>query len=256
MLRIPTLACCLFSLLAAAASAQLSSEESYGLPSSNTHTSASYPKGSTSAPQLFSSTLQEGVLRGRAAVMQAYYNGQISLAQARILMAEAVAREMQLPVVKTKAAQEKRRLIAAEWQEYRRQKLDTAILGGQLSAQRAPLRHATYRLNEEQFNRITGEIYWPLALTHEQFDADTFELDKLFSDWAQSPTAERSYLQASIVSCCERLQKQLRQLRGEISVDDEQYANYLLCYRYVLGLKYEAVGNAGLSGSMFTVAAQ
>jgi len=195
------------------------------------------------------------VLRGRAAVMQAYYNGQISHAQARILLAEAVAREMQLPVVKTKAAQEKRRLIAAEWQEYRRQKINSAMLGQQLDAQRTPVRHAAYRLTDDQLNRHTGEILWPLALTHQQFDRETFELDRLFSEFAESPS-QRSYLQTAIESCCERLQAQLRNLRDQTKMDSEQYENYLDCYRYVLGLKYEAASIAGFGGSMYTMAAQ
>lgn len=255
MLRFNKTYALVFWLSAATAIAQPPSSYESGLPSSHVHTSASYPQRSPNAPQHHASTYQEGVLRGRAAIMQAYYNGQMSHAQARILLAEAVAREMQLPVVKTKAAQEKRQLIAAEWQQYRQQKLNSAELGQKLSSQRTPLRYAAYRLSDDELNRLTGEIRWPLALTHQQFDRETFELDRLFGEFIASPS-QRSYLLTSIESCCERLQAQLRDLRDQTNLDSEQYANYLACYRYVLGLKYEAATLAGFDGSMYTMASQ
>ncbi|WP_425398455.1 hypothetical protein [Aeoliella sp.] len=220
-----------------------------------THTSASYPIGPPNAIQHHASTLQEGVLRGTASVMQAYYNGQISHAQARILLAEARAREIQLRVTNMEAAQARRQLVAAERQEQRRMKMENQLLASQLQVAKLPERHAEYRLSPMQLNRSTGEIAWPAALQHESFAADTYVLEKLFIELAETGASDTGYIADRIEEACERLAGNLRQVRSNLELDAEQYQHYMGCHRFVLGLKYEAKA-AALGGSMYALASQ
>lgn len=222
---------------------------------SGTHTTASYPTSSPNAPQFHSSTLQEGVLRGTASVIQAYYNGQLSHAQARVLLAEARAREIQLRVINVEAAQTRRRLVEAERQDRRRISMENALLAQQLEAARIPVRHAEYRLSPTQLNRQTGEICWPAAFDHECFAADTYVLEKLFLELAAAPATDTRYLAAQIEDACERLANNLRELRSNLQLDADEYQHYLCCHRFVLGLKYEAKVS-GLHGSMYSLASQ
>ncbi|MCO6047933.1 hypothetical protein NG895_28850 [Aeoliella sp. ICT_H6.2] len=219
------------------------------------HTTASYPVSPPNAPQFHSSTLQEGVLRGTASVIQAYYNGQISHAQARILLAEARAREIQLRVINTEAAQTRRRLIEAERQQQRQLKMENELLGQQLEAARVPVRYAEYRLSPEQLDRRSGEIYWPSAFDHASFSADTYVLEKLFLELAAAPPADTGYIATRIEEACERLANHLREVRSNLELDAQQYQHYFDCHRFVLGLKYEAKV-CGLHGSMYSLASQ
>ncbi len=237
------------------ATAQLLTDPSYQLHSSGLNTSVTYPACSPNAPQFHASTLEEGVLRGTASVMQAYYNGQLTLAQARILLAEARAREAQLRVVKVAAAQDRRRLVAAERADLRQQQLEADLLSQQLDMAHMPLRYAKYRLDAHEFDRPTGEIRWPLALEHPMFAGCTNELDGLFFELAATEGSDARYLQSRIAAVCEQLQSQLRKIRAEIDLNAEQNERYFACHNYILGLKYEAICG-GSAGAAFSLAAQ
>lgn len=216
-----------------------------------TQTSASYPMGPATAPQFHSSTLQEGILRGTADVIQAEGTAQLSRAQARILRAEARAREIQLRVINMEAAQTRRQLVEAERQERRRIRVENELIGKQLEAARVLDRYAEYRLSAEQLNRQTGEIYWPAIFDQEVFAADTYVLEKLFLELAAAPAENTRYIADQIEDACDRMANTLREVRSNVQLDAEQYQHYLCCHRFVLGLKYEAKVT-GHKGSMYT----
>lgn len=255
MYRYIALTAALSLLPAANLWSQTSTYSGYNSSSGSAHTSASYPVLPPNAPQHHASTLQEGILRGTASVMQAHYNGQVSHAQARILLAEARAREIQLRVTNMQAAQARRRLAAAERAELRQQKMENELLGQQLNAARIPLRYAEYRLSDNQLDRQTGEIAWPTTLRHETFAANTYVLEKLFAKLAEDSGSDARYTVSQIVDACERLEKNLRDVRKYLQLDADQYQQYVACQKFTLGLKYEAV-TSGLGGSTYSLAAQ
>lgn len=235
--------------------AQTYTDASYQPYPTGAQPSVSYPLGPPNAPQFHASTLQEGVLRGTASVMQAYYNGQLTLAQARILLAEARTREAQYVVNLTAFAQERRRLIASEREQLRQKQLETNLLGKQLHMARMPLRYAEYQLEPDEFDPQTGEIRWPAALSHKRFDKSTIELDELFFELASADRSDARFLQTRIDDACQQLQQELRDARDQLKLDRKQYENYLACQRFILGLKYEAKCG-GFGGSIFSLAAQ
>lgn len=221
----------------------------------STHTSASYPVSPPNAAQHHASTVQEGVLRGAASVIQAQYNGQVSHAQSRLLLAEARAREIQLRLINMQAAQARRQLAADERADLRQQRIKHQLMGQQLHAARIPLRHAQYRLSDAQLNRQTGEIVWPVMLQHQMFAADTYVLEKLFAELTTTVGSDARHTVGQIVDACERLEHNLREVRKYLNLEADQYQRYIACQKFALGLKYEALAK-GLSGSMYSLAAQ
>ncbi len=235
--------------------AQTYTDASYSPYTDGMQTSVTYPNTSPNAPQFHASTLQEGVLRGAASVMQAYYNGQLTLAEARILLAEARTREAQYVVTLTALAQERRQLINDEVEQLRLKQMERNLLGRQLDIARMPLRYSEYRLEPHQFDRKTGEISWPPALEHSMFADSTKELQRLFHALVAAEQSAGRFLQTQITDTCQQLQDELRKARACLKLDTNQYHQYLACQRYILGLKYEAICG-GLHGSTFSLVGQ
>lgn len=265
MLRqIATFAIVVASLPATAVWSQDSSSSQYANSGYHYHsqygntglnTSVSYPNTPPTAPQHHASTWQEGVGRGIADIIEATAHGQLSHAQARILLAEARARELELRLAKVETEQTRRALVQREQAAQRRLKMENELLGQQLNAARIPMRHAEYRLTSSQLNRQTGEICWPPALKHEAFAADTYVLEKLFEELAVTNGSDTRYVVVRIEDACERFENTLRDARCGLNLDAQQYQHYVDCHRFILGLKYEGLVG-GMNGSTYSLAAQ
>lgn len=265
MLRqIATFAIVVASLPATAAWSQDSPSSHYADGSYHYHsqyggtglqTSVTYPNSPPTSAERHASTWQEGVGRGIADIIEATAHGQLSHAQARILLAEARARELELRLAKVETEQTRRALFQREQAAVRRLKMENELLGQQINAARVPLRHAEYRLTSTQLNRQTGEICWPAALTHETFAADTYVLEKLFEELAATNGSDSRHVVARIEQACERFKRSLRQVRCQLDLDGEQYQHYVDCHRFILGLKYEGLAG-GMHGSTYSLAAQ
>jgi hypothetical protein len=127
------------------------------------------------------STYAEGVQRGRAAVIQALANYQLSESQAEILREQAWAldRENRLQQTQALFAQldmfDKARIKAREQREVR-------LATGQkkLEERRATLYRSAFQLSPAEFDPTTGAINWPSALQGEKYQVVRERVEEMF----------------------------------------------------------------------------
>ena len=113
-----------------------------------------------------SSTAAEGFQRGRAALIQALGNYEVSTSQAEILREQnrGLRRDNDLKQTEAMHAQQKM------WVDFRievRNAREARLAEGQekLAARRAVVQTQAYQLSVMELDPITGEIHWPTALS-------------------------------------------------------------------------------------------
>ncbi|MEX2308951.1 MAG: hypothetical protein WD738_15225 [Pirellulales bacterium] len=185
--------------------------------------------------QHHSSTAYEGWQRGRAALIQAWGNYQLSESQAEILSEQArwMNRENDLKQTEALHAQQ------AMWRQARKQlraDQDASQAEGQkkLAARRATVYRDVYRLSASQFDRTTGQITWPVVLQDAKYQAACDRVNELFRTHVgygepQPVTADE------IARCIEPL---IRALRKDVS--NVTRTDYLAAQKFLISLKYEA----------------
>lgn len=181
------------------------------------------------------STAAEGFLRGKADVIQALGNFQLSQSQADILRQQArgLDRENDLKQTEALLAQKKMWSDARSGaQNVRKAKLAE---GRQILAERqATVYRQAYRLSAAELDVTTGAISWPAVLQSEEYQQHRAQLEQLFQQHfgygdPQAATAEE------ISHAVERWSRSLQSDRGSLPRDE-----YLAAQKFLYGLKYTA----------------
>ncbi len=209
-----------------------------GFKPSQPYTPPSYAPTAPTSPMMFSSTVHEGVGRAVANIMQAQANQMLSYAQARILIDEAIAREMQLRVINVETHLEKKRLReeAREAARLRRWEWEQRALARRQQRQQTVIADA-YRLPASLLDPFTGKITWPESLQHAKFAELRADLDALFAQLADEGAQYDGLYRDPIVACCDTLRDLLWKSREE---QDIAWEDYLECQKLIVGLKYGA----------------
>ena len=181
------------------------------------------------------STAAEGFLRGKAEVIQAQGNFQLSKSQADILRQQArwLDRENDLKQTESLLAQKKL------WSDARTQsqksrnarRADGRVV---LAERKATVYSQTYQLSANELDATTGTISWPTGLDRANFDDCRAELNDLFQQHfgygePQAATAER------ISHTIDKVSRSLKSDRDTLPRDE-----YLAAQKFLAGLKYAA----------------
>lgn len=232
----------LIAAAAAPASAQgstwsMSDKYSATSPSASFQT-PNYTPTPHSAIEHHASTYFEGAARGVASIMKAYADGMLSLSQARILMAEAHAREMQNEVIKTETFLARQKALKEDFRERTLRKWEWLETAREHRAERErSVMLEAYHVPAKQLNRLTGEITWPVALTHPCLAEYRNDLQAVMTRVAShGPEYARSYGD-SVAHSVEEFRNFFRIHREQLGVDDRDYFE---AQSFLVGIKYEA----------------
>ena len=185
--------------------------------------------------QNHSSTAAEGFQRGRAALIQAWGNLQLSESQAEILWEQSrwLNRENDLKL--TQALGAKQQMWRDSREAVRKHDEARAAEGKvKLSARRSTVYRETYRLSPAELNLGTGEIHWPAALQTANYQVVRERVNELFRQHVgygdpQPGTA------VEIARCTDQL---IRSLKSEIRTLPRD--QYFAAQKFLRGLKLEA----------------
>jgi hypothetical protein len=131
--------------------------------------------------QHHSSTALEGAQRGRAAVIQAMGNYDLSESQADILREQARSLDRENRLKQTQALQAQKEM----WNKARiqdREQQEARIADGQvkIAEQRSTAYRQAYQLASNEFDAKTGTITWPTVLQDSKYQQVRERVDELF----------------------------------------------------------------------------
>ena len=233
-------ACSVFAATASAqdapASQSLASEFSGHTPSYPYNQPT--PSSPSVTPYAPATTVFEGVGRSIAHIMDAYANQMLSYAQARLLIDEAIAREMKLRVINSQTFLERKNLLeeARVAERLRKWEWEAQAQARREFRQKTVIVEA-YRLPATQLDPFTGKIKWPEALQAPEFEELTADLDALFAQLADEGAQYDGLYREPIVDCCDALRDRLGRDREDKNMD---WKDYIACQKLIVGLKYSA----------------
>jgi hypothetical protein len=185
--------------------------------------------------QHHSSTALEGALRGKAAVIQARGNFELSESQARILDQQTRWLSRENDLAQTEALLIQKKL----WSDARieeRKSREARVAAGKVSQaeRRSSVHREAYRLSPSELDLATGQIIWPVLLQADEFRFERQQLEDLFREHVSygSPLPEKAREISRAVD------KLVRTLRSEIS--SVPRSDYLTAQKFLRGLKVEA----------------
>lgn len=224
---------------AAAQGSNWSMSDRYSATSpSATYQPPSYTPTPHSAIQHHASTAFEGRARGIAAIMKAYADGMLSLSQARILMAEGHAREMQNEVIKTETFLARRNSLKEDFRERTQRRWEWLETARQHRAEREQtVLLEAYHVPAKQLNRLTGEITWPAALTHPGLASHRQDTQAVMTQVASHGAEYARSYGASMSHTIASFRDFLRQHRQALGWNAAEYFD---AQSFLVGLKYEA----------------
>src|SRR5262249_47231054 len=131
--------------------------------------------------QHHSSTALEGAQRGRAAVIQAVGNYDLSESQAEILREQARSLDRENRLKQTQALQAQKEM----WNKARiqdREQHEARIADGQMkiAEQRSMTYRQAFQLASNEFDAKTGTITWPTVLQDSKYQQVRERVDELF----------------------------------------------------------------------------
>jgi len=182
-----------------------------------------------------SSTAYEGAQRGRAAVIQAWGNYQLSQSQAQVIRQQARALNRENDLKQTEALNAQKNL----WDKARadaRARREMALGEGRRKAdeKRATVYRKAYQLASDEFDPTTGTINWPAALLDVKYEPLRTRVDELFRTQIAYHDPKPANAQESLHNIG-RLRRALLTVRSQMP--REQYLN---ATRFLLGLQLEA----------------
>jgi hypothetical protein len=232
------------SLLASAASlltiAHCSAEETTAWIDRNP--SASFAFTPPEAPHRHSSTYQEGVQRGYAAVQRALADRELQSAQAAILGEQAYAMSLDNYLKKTKTYIVRNEML----DDFRhRERINRITRREELRQlkQVDELREALqYSLTEFDVNFQTGTVYWPALVAGPRYAEYRHELDALMATMLTSGSDVEMHRE-KLVSLCNEFRHRLHQdrLTDPTAKLDSVQAEYAAADRLLKGLRYTPV---------------
>ena len=177
----------------------------------------------------------EGALRGRAKVIEALGNYRLLDSQAKILDEQARTLAYENDVKKTETLYRKQYLWRQHREEERAREIQRDALGKQLLAKRQATYYAsTYRLDDDQLNRLTGKLSWPASLEHDDFASTRSQLNFLFRQRSRYPSGSDDPFAGRILKLTEQLKQDLK-----TQLADMAPADYADAQKFVRGLMYE-----------------
>jgi hypothetical protein len=187
-----------------------------------------------------SSTALEGALRGKAAVIQAIGNFELSASQAAILREQARALERENRVQQTIALHAQQALWR-QARELKRTEREAAAAAGKakLAARSVSLYGQVYALSADELDRRTGQIGWPTVLKASRFQDHRIGLEELFRMHIGYGDT-RPQVQNEIGRRIDLLSRALRR-----EVQSMPRADYMAAQKFLKGLKYAAAGLVG-----------
>jgi hypothetical protein len=198
----------------------------------------SYAPTPHSAIQHHASTAYEGASRGIAAIIKARAEGQMSLAQARILYAEAHAREMRNEVIRTQTFLARKNALKEDFRQDQVRKWEWLDQARERREDREQsVLRTVYHVPSTQLNRLTGEITWPAALMAPELASQRDDVQEVISRLSShGPDYARQH-GGSAVHAIETLRDALRSQRSTLGVEPRDYFE---CQSFLVGLKLEA----------------
>ena len=185
--------------------------------------------------QHHSSTYQEGVLRGMSSYIQALGVAHVNHAQAAILEEQAEWAAYENVKKRIETFNDRRRMHRERNEEDREYARLQDEEGKALLEQRQATEYRdAYRLSFSEFNRTTGEIYWPEALQSEAFAAERAKLNKLFAHRSEYKLEKDHYIVQEIEAVQTALKKRLRSNREQMP-----HQEYVAAQAFLRGLLYE-----------------
>ncbi len=198
----------------------------------------SYAPTPPSAIQHHASTAYEGAARGYASLIRAYTEGQMSLAQARILFAEAHAREMRNEVIRTQTFLARKNALKEDFRQDQLRKWEWLDQARERREEREQtVLRSVYHVPSTQLNRLTGEITWPAALTAPQFESQRNDVQEIVSRLASHGPEYARQNSDEVAKAVEALRSAFRDNREPLGVE---MRDYFECQSFLVGLKLEA----------------
>jgi hypothetical protein len=196
----------------------------------NIHSGTPFSYGSYHA-----STAAEGYLRGRAAVIDAIGNFEVSDAQAQILREHARSLDRENDLKQTEALHLQKKMWNDARVQARKDHLIRAAEGQQrLAEQRAAVYREAYRLSPNELNLQTGAISWPEALCDDKYQANRDQLQELVRELVSYGGAQPAKA-AEVARSVDAFSKALK---NEIATMPRE--EYVAAQKFLLGLKYAA----------------
>ncbi|TWT94794.1 hypothetical protein Pla108_36440 [Botrimarina colliarenosi] len=232
----------------------MSSEKYSAVTPSAPYQPPAYSPTPHSAIEHHASTAAEGWARGKAAIMKAYADGTLTLAQARILQAEAHAREMQNEVIKTETFLARRNALKEDF----RQRTARDWEWREQAAERRTEREQsvllqTYHVPSTQLNRLTGEIRWPLALQAPCLGPQRGDVQTTMTRLASHGSAYSAMHGDSVAHAVEELRDAFRSQWQTLGVSPSEYFE---TQSFLVGLKLHAQHWDNEAGDLAMVASR
>jgi hypothetical protein len=210
-------------------------QSSYGSESGPKQTSHPFSYGYGSYGSYHASTVAEGFLRGRAAVIDAVGNFEVNDAQAGILLEQGRSLNRDNNLKQTEALHLQKKM----WEDARvqaRKDRDARLAEGRqlLAERRSTVYLEAYQLSASELDVKTGEISWPDALKDGRFASNRVRLEELFRQHV-GYGVPRANVAREIARNVEQWSRVLRNEVSSMSRED-----YLAAQKFLLGLKYVA----------------
>lgn len=208
---------------------------------------ASFAFSPPEAPHRHSSTYQEGVLRGQAALTRAQGDFNLLDAQAEILREQAYAMRLDNFVNLGKTHFERKKMISDYNHEER---VDRIVRSEELyqvrqwKESRQELREALeYPLSQNEVDFRTGTVYWPALVAGPRYANYRVELNQLLANMMRNGSPSTSADRQRLTQLCQEFRRQLRaDLAAHMSKDlPSVQAEYDAVERLIKGLRYAPV---------------
>jgi hypothetical protein len=195
-----------------------------------------------------SSTAAEGYLRGKAALIQARGNFQLSESQAQILRQQARWLDRENDLKQTAALHAQKQMWADARAKERADRNAAAKAGSQLADERAAtVYRRAYQLSADDINATTGTLNWPAGLQSEKFASQRVELERLFVEYVISG-GNQEEVTTELARRVNSFAKTLRSDSNNLPREE-----YNASQKFLLGLKYtsaETISNIARNRTM------
>ena len=189
--------------------------------------------------QHHSSTAIEGAQRGRAAVIQAWANAQLSLSQAAVINEQARALDRENCLKQTQALQAQKEMWNSARIEAREQRVARIAEGlKKIEEQQATTYRQAYELSSSEFDPKTGAIKWPRALQSAKYQPVRERIEELFREQLGYGDPQPG----AVKEIAQNVETLRRALRSDISSMPQQ--DFLAASKFLVGLKVTAASMA------------
>jgi hypothetical protein len=182
------------------------------------------------------STFYEGALRGEAAWLSAYGDYLLDESQAAEVWQHVESKHYDNQLKKRATALARKRILSEYRENERLLRRSRKEAAKQLWPEKYLELAHMYRLDENEFNPVTGQINWPALVAGPRYAAQRRQLDALMDQGVRYGAAEGPHFCAQVAKACAIFRNQLRQQAAEDHPSTR--GEYLAVQHFLLGLKY------------------